>query len=68
MKFKTLLINKSIKFKKQSIIILNVFTIFLSIFLNKNGKLNKICLCTVAKEENKYIREFIDHYKKYDYR
>ena len=66
MKFKTLFNNRSIKFKKQSIIILNLFTIFLSIFLNKNGKLNKICLCAIAKEENKYIREFIDLYKKYD--
>ena len=66
MKFKTLLTNISIKFKKQSIIILNVFILFLSIFLNKNGKLNKICLCAVEKEENKYIREFIEHYKNYD--
>ena len=53
MKFKTLLTTISIKFKKQSIIILNDFTLFLSIFLNKNRKLNKICLCAVAKEENK---------------
>ena len=27
---------------------------------------NRVCLCTVAKEENKYIREFVEHYKKYD--
>ena len=27
---------------------------------------NRVCLCAVAKEENKYIREFIEHYKKYD--
>ena len=66
MKFKTLLKNISIKFIKQSIIILNIYTICLSIFLNKNVKLNKICLCAVAKEENKYIREFIEHYKNYD--
>ena len=66
MKFKTLLTNISIKFKKQSIIILNVFILFLSIFLIKIGKLNKICLCAVEKEENKYIREFIEHYKNYD--
>ena len=26
---------------------------------------NKICLCTIAKNENKYILQFIEHYKKY---
>lgn len=65
MNFKTLLNNKSIAFKKKSIVILNFLTILLSIILNKNGKLNKICLCAVAKGENKYIREFIEHYKNY---
>jgi len=25
----------------------------------------KVCLCTVGKEENKYIREFVQHYEKY---
>lgn len=65
MKLKTLLNKKYITFKKQSIIILNVFTIFLSIIINKKGKLNKICLCAVAKGENKYIREFIEHYRNY---
>jgi hypothetical protein len=26
----------------------------------------KVCLCTVGKQENKYIREFVEYYKKYD--
>ena len=26
----------------------------------------KVCLCTVGKLENRYIREFVEHYKKYD--
>ena len=26
----------------------------------------KACICTLAKLENRYIREFIDHYKKYE--
>ena len=32
-----------------------------------NSKYNKIkvCLCTPAKEENRYIREFVQHYEKY---
>ena len=25
----------------------------------------KVCLCTLGKEENKYIREFVQHYEKY---
>ena len=25
----------------------------------------KVCLCTLGKEENRYIREYIEHYKNY---
>ena len=25
----------------------------------------KVCICTLGKKENKYIREFVSHYKKY---
>ena len=35
-------------------------------YYNKNEKLIKVCLCVIAKEENQYIREFIEHYKNYD--
>ena len=31
-------------------------------FKDKNGR---VCLCTLGKEENKYIKEFILHYKNY---
>lgn len=55
-----------IKFKKSSAIILNIITIVIYTFKIKKQKLNKICLCAVAKEENKYIREFVEHYKNYD--
>ena len=37
---------------------------FLSIFSIKR-KMIKICLCTIGKNENKYTREFINHYQKY---
>jgi len=46
-----------------------IFLIILIIFVSIDSEIeifNKICLCTVAKEENKYIREFIEHYKKYN--
>ena len=35
--------------------------------LNKSNDINdiKVCVCTLAKLENKYIREFVQHYEKY---
>ena len=33
-------------------------------FIN-NAKKIKVCVCTLGKKENKYIREFINHYKNY---
>ena len=26
----------------------------------------KVCLCTIGKEENLYVREYVEHYKKYN--
>ena len=34
-------------------------------FTFKNYKNIKVCLCTIGKDENKYIIEFVEHYKKY---
>ena len=36
--------------------------------MNEIKKINKIkvCLCTIGKEENLYVREYISHYKKYN--
>ena len=44
-----------------------IFVILLFIFLcfNGNDKL-RVCLCTIGKEENKYVLEFVSHYKKYN--
>ena len=61
-----------LKFKKKNKInflkykIIFSIIIILEIFLlyEQNNKL-KICVCTIAKKENLYIKEFIDHYKKY---
>ena len=49
------------------------FTYITAIFYlnNKYSKKNKklinikVCLCTLGKLENKYIREFVEHYKNY---
>lgn len=50
---------------KFFIIVLLILNIFVSIG-SEIEIFNKVCLCAVAKEENKYIREFIEHYRKYD--
>ena len=46
--------------------IIKSLILLIFIFKIKNFSKNKIkvCICTVGKEENKYIREFIAHYKK----
>ena len=57
-----------ILFQKKNYIY--IFFLFLNIiiiyknyyFIKKN---TKICLCTLGKEENKYVREYINHYFKY---
>ena len=41
-----------------------IFFLFLHYSFRKNGRF-KICICTIAKCENKYINEFIEYYKKY---
>ena len=48
-------------FKYKLIIIFIILDIIL-----KNEKDLKVCLCTLGKEENRYAREFVEHYKKYD--
>ena len=43
---------------------INIFVFFYFKFKN-NIKKMKVCLCTVGKNENRYIKEFVEHYKKY---
>ena len=52
-----------VKFK---IIILLIFKyiFFLIIIIVSIEIKNKICICTLGKEENKYIREFVQYYEK----
>ena len=34
------------------------------LYLKKN-RLTKVCICTIGKEENRYIREFVEYYEKF---
>ena len=53
----------SINFKKI-IFIFFIYAIFL-INIQKYTKFLKICICTLGKQENKYIKEFIEFYKEF---
>ena len=52
---------KTNKFIKIILIICSFYTLYRYLFFNNI----KICMCTIGKEENLYIREFISHYEKY---
>ena len=64
---------KNSKFKMKYKKIKIIFPLlFLFIYLNigrniKTNKINqtKICICTSVKQENLYIREYLEHYKSY---
>ena len=49
---------------KRKYIILFIICCFL--FLSPNNDDIKVCLCTIGKEENLYVREYVEHYKKYN--
>ena len=59
------IIKNIVLFFKIVIFIIFLFFVFIYLSIFKIKKLPKVCICTVAKEENRYIREFIEHYKKY---
>ena len=44
-----------------------LFTTIINILFTNNDYLLKfkICVCSIGKNENKYAREFAEHYKKY---
>jgi L-rhamnose mutarotase len=57
-------------FKKFIIFLLNfIIIIFYGFIFNKikNKKLLKVCLCVIGKRENRYVKEFVEHYKKIGY-
>ena len=51
-------------FSKNKIIIIVVLKFVLSLYISKISLKTKICICTLGKNENKYIREFVIFYKK----
>ena len=51
--------------KYQYLII--VVILFYFILKNKKKKETKVCLCSIGKNENPYLNEFITHYKKLGY-
>ena len=65
------LIEKSelMNFRKIKVMFHFLF-LFIYLYLSRNIKTNqinetKICICTLVKQENLYIREYLEHYKSY---
>ena len=42
-----------------------LFKCFIELYRYQNLKQIKICICTCGKQENRYIKEYIEYYKKY---
>ena len=56
------------KIYKNIIILILIILLLLLISKENIEKMNiKICLCVIAKNENLYAREFVEHYKKIGY-
>ena len=72
MKYLNLKLKKLSKLKnnyyKIRIITKIIITFFLIKLINRYIYINKlkICICTLGKDENLYIREFVEYYKKYN--
>ena len=42
-----------------------IIVLFFYIQKKKNNKITKVCICTIGKKENLYIREFVTYYEKF---
>ena len=53
--------------KKLIIFFSIAFFMLLIIYNENNFKINnmKVCICTIGKKENRYIKEFVEYYKKF---
>jgi len=63
LKYLSIILHKSHKKHKEIIICFLILTLKMI----KISKDIKICLCVIVKNENKYLREFVEHYKKIGY-
>ena len=64
MKFKLKTDSKQVKII-FSLLIIFIYSSF-TLYKKLNQKIEtKTCICTLAKQENLYIREYLEHYKKY---
>lgn len=52
-------------FKIISLIFLFLFKLSFRTILKNYFNHLKVCVCTLGKNENKYVREFVEHYEKY---
>ena len=52
-----------IKFKIINLLILNLILLLILIFIKIENN-NRTCICTLGKQENRYIREFVEYYYK----
>ena len=57
--------NKNVKIKYILIFLLLIIYLIFIFKKSSNSYKGKVCICTIAKEENKYIREWTEHYKNY---
>ena len=69
-KYSTKVFNSTkINKKKFNLIILIMILLFFLYILKNGEKLkrlkSRICVCTLGKEENRYVREWVQHYEKY---
>ena len=51
------------KFKIINLLILNLILLLILIFIKIENN-NRTCICTLGKQENRYIREFVEYYYK----
>lgn len=67
--YEIIIFYKYIKNIIKRIIKINIIILLYTIFIFLMPKLKndniKICICTIGKNENRYIKEFIDYYKNY---
>ena len=53
-------------FKKLVLLILNAYVLYsVKRFIEYKISKLKVCICTLGKEENRYITEFVEYYKNY---